>query len=115
MAKPNFGVAHHARRNKVMNMMEGAKGSRGRLYRSAKQALLKALSYQYRDRRVRKRDMRTLWIVRINAAARINDITYSQLIHGLKLKGITLDRKVLADMAVNNPASFAAIASAVKD
>lgn len=114
MAKPNFAVAARARRKRIMNLMEGAKGSRHRLYRSAKQALLKSLSYQYRDRRVRKRDMRTLWIVRINAAARLHDITYSQFIHALKLKGITLDRKVLADMAVNNPASFAAIAAQVK-
>ncbi len=114
MAKPNFAVAARARRKKIMNLMSGAKGSRSRLYRSARQAMLKSLSYQYRDRRVRKRDMRTLWIVRINAAARLNDLSYSQLIHGLKLKGITLDRKVLADMAVNNSMAFAAIAAQVK-
>ncbi|PZR98552.1 MAG: 50S ribosomal protein L20 [Candidatus Chloroheliales bacterium] len=114
MPKPNFAVAARARRKRIMKLMEGAKGSRSRLYRSARQAMLKSLAYQYRDRRVRKRDMRTLWIVRINAAARLHDLSYSQFIHGLKLKGITLDRKVLADMAVNNSAAFAAIAAQVK-
>lgn len=90
-------------------MAKGQFGSRHRLFRIANEAMLKSLWYSYRDRRNRKRDLRRLWIARINAAARMNGITYSRLIHALKQAGITLNRKMLADMAVRDPQAFAAV------
>lgn len=90
-------------------MAKGQFNSRHRLFRIANEAMLKSLWYSYRDRRNRKRDLRRLWIARINAAARMNGITYSRLIHALKQAGITLNRKMLADMAVRDPQAFAAV------
>jgi large subunit ribosomal protein L20 len=90
-------------------MAKGQFGSRHRLFRIANEAMLKSLWYSYRDRRNRRRDLRRLWIARINAAARMNGITYSRLIHALKQAGITLNRKMLADMAVRDPQAFAAV------
>jgi large subunit ribosomal protein L20 len=94
------------RHNKLLQQAKGYQGSRSRRIRVARQTVLKALSYAYRDRRNRKRDFRRLWIIRINAAARQNGISYSRLMNGLKLAGIDLDRKILADMAVRDPAAF---------
>ena len=106
----------HAKK-KRRETLERAKGFRGEAnshYKKAKEAVLKADSYAYRDRRNRKRDFRRLWITRINAAARLNGMSYSQFIHGVQAAGIELDRKVLADMAVRDPESFTAIAEAAK-
>ena len=107
----------HAKK-KRRETLERAKGFRGQAnsnYKRAKEAVLKADSYAYRDRRNRKRDFRRLWIQRINAAARINGLTYGQFIHGLKLAEIELDRKVLADLAVRDPESFALICGAASE
>ena len=91
-------------------MAKGYRGGRSKLFRTAADAVDKALMYAYRDRRVRKRDFRRLWIARINAAARMNNLSYSKFIHGLKLAGIELDRKVLAELAISDPSGFAQIA-----
>jgi large subunit ribosomal protein L20 len=95
-------------------MNKGYFGSRHRLFKRANEAMLKSLFYAYRDRRVRKRDLRKLWIVRINAAARINGTSYSRLVHGMKAAGVTLNRKMLADLAVRDPQAFAAVAESAK-
>lgn len=95
-------------------MAKGFRGGRGKLFRSATEAVDRALKYAFRDRRVKKRDFRALWIVRINAAARQNGLTYGKLIHGMKVAGIDLDRKVLAEMAVADPAGFSGIVEQVK-
>jgi large subunit ribosomal protein L20 len=98
------------RRQKVLKLAKGYRGGRSRLYRTAADAVDKALMYAYRDRKQRKRDFRKLWIVRINAAARMNDLSYSKFMHGLKLAGVELDRKVLAELAVSDPNGFSRIA-----
>jgi len=105
------GFKARRRRNKVLKLAKGFRGGRSKLYRTAADAVDKALMYAYRDRRVRKRDFRRLWIVRINAAARMNDLSYSKFINGLKLAGSELDRKVLADLAICDPAAFSQLAS----
>jgi large subunit ribosomal protein L20 len=105
------GVKARRRRNKVLKMARGFRGGRSKIFRTAAGALDKALMYAYRDRRTRKRDFRRLWIVRINAAARMCNLSYSKLMHGLKVAGIVLDRKVLAELAVSDPAGFAQIAN----
>jgi large subunit ribosomal protein L20 len=94
--------------------MKGQRGARSRLYRRANEAMLKSLSYAYRDRRARKRDMRRLWITRINAAARLNGLPYSQFMQGLKLAGIEVDRKILADMAITDAPAFAQLVDVAK-
>ena len=99
----------YRRHRRTLKMTQGYFGSRHRLFKRANEALMKSLWYSYRDRRVRKRDLRKLWIARINAAARIHGITYSRLMHGMKTAGITLNRKVLADLAVRDPQAFAAV------
>ena len=105
------GFKARRRRNKVLKMAKGYRGGRSKLYRTAADAVDKALMYSYRDRRAKKREFRRLWITRVNAAARMNDLSYSKFMHGLKLSGIELDRKVLADLAVSDPAGFSKIAS----
>ena len=105
------GFKARQRRKKVLKLAKGFRGGRSKLFRTAADAVDKALMYAYRDRRVRKRDFRRLWITRINAGARMNDISYSKFIHGLKLADIKLDRKVLADLAVSDPSGFAHIAN----
>lgn len=105
------GYKARQRRNKVLKLAKGFRGGRGNLYRTAADAVDKALMYAYRDRRQRKRDFRRLWIARINAAARMNEITYSRFIHGLKKADVTLDRKVLAELAISDPAGFSQIAT----
>ena len=103
------GYKARQRRKKVLKLAKGYRGGRSKLFRTAADAVDKALMYAYRDRRQRKRDFRRLWIARINAAARINDTTYSRLIHGLKKADVTLDRKVLAELAISDPSGFAQI------
>ncbi len=110
MAHVKRGVTSHARHKKVLKLAKGYRGRRKNTIRIAMQAVEKAGQYAYRDRKVRKRTFRALWIQRINAAARINDMTYSRFMNGLKLAGIELDRKVLADLAVREPEAFKAIA-----
>lgn len=109
------GVTQIRKRNKVLKRAKGYWGAKSKQYRSALQQLMKSGNYAYRDRRQKRRDIRRLWIIRVNAAARLNGLSYSQLIHGLKLAGVELDRKVLADLAVNDAVAFAAVAQAAKD
>jgi large subunit ribosomal protein L20 len=104
------GFKARQRRKKVLKLAKGFRGGRSKLFRTAADAVDKALMYAFRDRRARKRDFRRLWITRINAAARMNDLSYSKFIHGLKQADIGLDRKVLAELAIADPAGFAKIA-----
>jgi large subunit ribosomal protein L20 len=104
------GYKARRRRKKILKLAKGFRGGRSKLFRTAADAVDKALMYAYRDRRVRKRDFRRLWIARINAAARMNNISYSKLIHGLKLANVEIDRKVLADLAISDPSAFTKIA-----
>jgi large subunit ribosomal protein L20 len=107
-------VASRRRRKKVLKLSKGYFGARSRLFRTAQEAVNRAQQYAYRDRRVRKREFRKLWIARINAAARLNGISYSQLIHGLSVAEIAVNRKILADLAVRNPDAFTAIVEQAK-
>ncbi len=114
MPRVKNAVATKRRKKKVLNKAKGYWGARSRLYRTAQEAVNRAEAYAYRDRRVRKRDFRQLWIARINAAARINGLSYSRLIHGLDKAGVEINRKVLADLAVADPPAFSAIAEQAK-
>ena len=114
MARVKRGVQAKARHKKVLKQAKGFRGARSRTYKVAKQAVMRAGQYAYRDRRVKKRVFRSLWIVRINAAARENGLTYSKLIAGLKKANIDLDRKVLANIPYENPSAFKAIIQKVK-
>ena len=105
------GFKARQRRKRVLKLAKGYRGGRSKLFRTAADAVDKALMYAYRDRRAKKRDFRKLWIARINAGARMNDLTYSRLIHGLKQANIELDRKVLAELAVSDPAGFSQVVS----
>ncbi len=107
-------VYAHKRHKKVLKFTKGQFGSRHRLFRRANEAMLKSLFYAYRDRRNRRRDFRRLWIARINAAARINGISYSRLIHGLKIANVQVDRKVLAHLAIHNASIFSQLAETAK-
>jgi large subunit ribosomal protein L20 len=115
MARVKRGVTAKARHRKVLNKAKGYYGARRKIYRVAKQAVIKAGQYAYRDRRQRKRQFRALWITRINAAARANGISYSRLVNGLRLAEIEVDRKVLADIAVHDQEGFSALVAAAKD
>lgn len=108
------GVTARAKHRKMLTAAKGMQHARTRSYRLAKQAVTRALEYAYRDRRNKKRDLRSLWITRINAAARENGTTYAKLMNGLKTKGIELDRKTLAELAAREPAAFTAIVKSVK-
>ncbi|NLJ69932.1 MAG: 50S ribosomal protein L20 [Clostridiaceae bacterium] len=114
MSRVKRGVKTRRRHKRVLKQAKGYFGSKSKLFRVAHQQVMKSGVYAYRDRRTKKRDFRKLWISRINAAARLNDISYSRLMHGLKLSDIQLDRKILADMAVNDKAAFAAICETAK-
>jgi large subunit ribosomal protein L20 len=114
MARVKRGVVARARHKKVLDKAKGYYGARSKVYRVAKQAVIKAGQYAYRDRRQRKRVFRALWITRINAAARLNGLSYSRLIDGLSKAGIAVDRKILADLAVHDAAAFAALAEQAK-
>lgn len=109
MARVKGGPQGYRRHKKVLKLTKGQYGTRSKLIRRAHQAMLKSLWYSYRDRRNRKRDLRRLWIARINAAARLNGTTYSKLINSLKLAEITINRKMLADLAVHDPKAFSAV------
>src|SRR5690349_7936274 len=114
MARVKRGVTSHKRHKRLMQDAEGRKGTKSRLVKPAREALLHALAYATRDRKQRKRQMRQLWIIRINAAARQNGLTYGQLISGLKRADIQIDRKILADLAVRDGATFGRIAEVAK-
>ena len=109
MARVKRAVNAHKKRRVVLERASGYRGQRSRLYRKAKEQMLHSMTYSYRDRKKRKGDFRQLWIQRINAAARQNGMTYNRFIQGLKAAGVEVDRKVLADMAVNDAAAFAAL------
>ncbi|MCY3884324.1 MAG: 50S ribosomal protein L20 [Gammaproteobacteria bacterium] len=115
MSRAKNSVASRARRKKVLKQARGYYGARSRTFKVAKQAVIKAGQYAYRDRRQRKRQFRSLWIMRINAAARQNGITYSRFMNGLKKASINIDRKVLADLAINESAAFAQLVSEAKN
>jgi large subunit ribosomal protein L20 len=108
------GTKRHDRRKKLLGLAKGYYLNKSKLYRAAKESVEKALGYAYRDRRVRKREFRRLWIIRIGAAARENGLNYNQLIHGLKVAGVDLDRKVLADIALQDPAAFTKLAETAR-
>ena len=114
MARVKRGVTAKARHKKVLGKAKGYYGARSKLFKTAKQAVIKAGQYAYRDRRQRKRQFRALWITRINAAARLHGMSYSRLINGMNLAEIDIDRKVLADIAVHDPDAFGSIASQAK-
>jgi large subunit ribosomal protein L20 len=109
VARVKRAVNAHKKRRSTLEAASGYRGQRSRLYRKAKEQLLHSATYAYRDRKQRKGDFRQLWITRINAAARANDITYNRFVQGLRLAGVTVDRKVLAEMAVSDPTAFAAL------
>ena len=114
MARVKRGVASHKRHKRLLKAAEGRRGTRSKLIKPAREAQLHAMAYAYRGRKERKRQLRALWIVRLNAAARLNGLTYSRLVSGLKAAGVILDRKVLADVAVRDAATFARIAELAK-
>ncbi len=107
MPRAKRGIKRHQKRLKLLKRASGYRLTKSKLYRSAKESVERALRFAYRDRRTKKRDFRSLWIVRIGAAARKNELSYSQFVHGLKLAGVELDRKVLAEIAVRDSAGFA--------
>ena len=114
MPRVKGGTVTRKRRKKIIKLSKGYYGSKHTLFKTAKEQVMKSYTYAYRDRRQKKRDFRRLWIARINAAARINGMSYSTLIHGLKLAGIEMNRKMLADLAVTDAAAFAAVAEQAK-
>jgi large subunit ribosomal protein L20 len=114
MARVKGGPQGHLRHKKVLKITKGQRGAKHRLFKRANEAMLKSLWYATRDRRVRKRDMRKLWIARINAAARLNETTYSKLVAALKKANIVLNRKMLSDMAIRDPQTFAAVIAKTK-
>ena len=115
MPRAKRGNKRLERRKKILKLAKGYRGTKSKLYRSAKESVERGLNFAYTGRKLKKRDFRSLWIVRIGAAARLNGINYSQLMHGLKVAGVDLDRKVLADLAVNQPEAFTAVALQAKN
>ena len=115
MPRAKRGNKRLERRKKILKLAKGYRGTKSKLYRSAKESVERGLNFAYTGRKLKKRDFRSLWIVRIGAAARLNGLNYSQLMHGLKLAGIELDRKVLADLAVNQPEAFKEVAVQAKN
>ncbi len=114
MPRAKRGNKRVERRKKILKLAKGYRGTKSKLYRSAKESVERGLNFAYTGRKQKKRDFRSLWIVRIGAAARLNGLNYSQFMHGLKIAGIELDRKVLADLAVNQPAAFTDLSGQIK-
>ena len=114
MARVKTGVVRRQRHKKILKITKGQYGTRSKLFRRANEAMLHSLWYSYRDRRQRRRDLRRLWITRINAAARLNGITYSKLIYAMRQANVTINRKMLADLAVRDPQAFTAVIDTVK-
>ena len=115
MPRAKNSVQSRRRRKKILKLAKGYRGARSKLYRTATEAVDRALKYAYRDRKVKKREFRKLWISRINAAVRINNLSYSKFIMGLKKANVILDRKILSDLAVNDPKIFSRIAALAKE
>jgi len=115
MPRAKRGNKRLERRKKILKLAKGYRGTKSKLYRSAKESVERGLNFAYTGRKLKKRDFRSLWIVRIGAAARLNGLNYSQLMHGLKLAGVELDRKVLADLAVNQPEAFKEVSLQAKN
>ena len=115
MPRVKRGVPAHKKHKKLLQLAEGHRGTRRNLIRPARESVMRSLAYMYRDRRNRKRDMRSLWITRINAAARIHGISYSRLMHALHIANIEVDRKILAEMAVNDHAAFSTLVKTALD
>jgi len=115
MPRVKRGNKRLERRKKILKLAKGYRGTKSKLYRSAKESVERGLNFAYTGRKLKKRDFRSLWIVRIGAAARLNGLNYSQFMHGLKLAGIELDRKVLADLAANTPVAFKEVAVQAKN
>jgi large subunit ribosomal protein L20 len=115
MARTRHSVASHKRKKKILKQAKGFTGGRSKLYRSAKEAVNRSLVYAFRDRRARKRDFRKLWIARINAAARLNGMSYNKFINGLKKSNVEINRKVLAEMAVNDSEAFSKLAEIARE
>ncbi len=114
MPRAKRGNKRTERRKKILKLAKGYRGTKSKLYRQANESVKRALNFAYTGRKLKKRDFRSLWIVRIGAAARLSGLNYSQFMHGLKISGIELDRKVLADLAVNEPEAFADLVGQVK-
>ncbi len=114
MPRAKRGNKRTERRKKILKLAKGYRGTKSKLYRSAKESVERGLKFAYTGRKLKKRDFRSLWIVRIGAAARLNGLNYSQFMHGLKVAGVELDRKILADLAANQPEAFASLAGQVK-
>ncbi len=114
MPRAKRGNKRTERRKKILKLAKGYRGTKSKLYRSAKESVERGLNFAYTGRKLKKRDFRSLWIVRIGAAARLNGLNYSQFMHGLKVSGIELDRKILADLAVSQPEAFADLAGQIK-
>ena len=114
MARVKGAMKTRARHKKILKLAKGYRGAKSKLYKTANQAVMKSLSYAYRDRKAKKREFRQLWIARINAAARINGLSYSKFMYGLKLAGVEMNRKILADMAINDAEGFATLAELAK-
>ncbi len=115
MARIKAGKATHKRHKKILKLAKGYFGAKSKRYRMANQAVMKSMQYAYIGRKLKKRDFRKLWITRINAAARINGMSYSRLISGLKLAGVNINRKMLADLAVNDPGAFSELVALAKE
>ncbi len=114
MARVKGAMKTRARHKKILKLAKGYRGAKSKLYRTANQAVMKSLTYAYRDRKAKKREFRQLWIARINAAARMNGISYSKFMNGLKNKGIEINRKMLAEIAVSDPEAFKSLVDQVK-
>ena len=114
MPRAKRGNKRLERRKKILKLAKGYRGTKSKLYRSAKESVERGLNFAYTGRKLKKRDFRSLWIVRIGAAARLNGLNYSQFMHGLKVAGIELDRKILADLAANQPEAFGELAGQIK-
>lgn len=114
MARVKRGVRAHQRHKKILKLARGYRGRRSKLYKMAKQSVVRSMAFAYVHRKRKKRDFRRLWIARINAAARMNDISYSRLMYGLKLAGVNINRKMMAELAVNDPAAFTALVETAK-
>ena len=115
MARVKGGVGAKKKHNRTLKLAKGYRGARSKQYRVAKQSVMRALTSSYAGRKQRKRELRQLWIARINAAARMNDISYSKLMHGLKLAGVDINRKMLSEMAISDPEGFAKLVAVAKE
>lgn len=115
MPRTRHAKSTRKRHKKVLELAKGYRGAKSKQYKAAKEQVMHSLAYAYRDRKAKKRDFRQLWITRINAAARLNGMSYSRLINGLKLAGVEVDRKVLADMAIHDPEAFTELATVAKE